>query len=147
MPIVPAFTSALDVRKLAPGKWVLLADLRYRSVLLQAELAVPQGFVTDFASVPRLPLTFLAAGDRGHRAAVVHDWLYQRQLYQREQCDAVFDEALIAEGEPSWVRRMMAGAVRLFGAKAYRTGPRRLLLLGNGLLPICLERCAPDQAP
>ena len=37
------------------GKWTLLAPLKYRSELLERVITVPKGFITDLASVPRIP--------------------------------------------------------------------------------------------
>ncbi len=39
-------------------------------------IVVPKGFVTDFASVPRLPFIYLFFGGIGDEEAVIHDWLY-----------------------------------------------------------------------
>lgn len=57
-------------------------------------ITVPVGFVTDFASVPRLPLTYLIAGNTGHWAATVHDLLYRWGVVSRKDADIVFKEAL-----------------------------------------------------
>ena len=39
-------------------------------------IVVPAGFITDFASVPRLPFVYMFFGGVGDEAAVLHDWLY-----------------------------------------------------------------------
>lgn len=100
------FATPLDARKLGAEKegralWKLLAPLVYVSDLLGKTITVPAGFVTDFASVPRLPLTYLLAGDKAHEAAVVHDYLYTThavngEAVTRAQADAVFREAISA---------------------------------------------------
>src|SRR3990167_4506990 len=73
----PRFLGPLEVRKLAGGRWWLLRDLAYDSAVAQARIVVPAEFVTDFASVPRLPFAYWFTGNTGHGAAVIHDWLYQ----------------------------------------------------------------------
>ena len=40
------------------------------------------GFVTNFASVPRLPLMYWAFGGIGDEAATLHDWLYRKEHTQ-----------------------------------------------------------------
>ena len=79
---------------------------------------VPTGYITDFASVPRLPLAYWWTGDTAHMSAVLHDWLctdvYPDLMSWREAAD-LFREAMIAEGTPAWRRWMMYWAVRLFG--------------------------------
>lgn len=57
---------------------------------------VPHGFVTNFASVPRLPFAYLLYGGKGNRAAVVHDYLYAQAERPRNWCDAVFHHGLMA---------------------------------------------------
>ena len=85
--IQPAFLSTLQVARLPDGQWRLLAPLRYQSAVLGALIEVPTGALTDFASVPRLPLAYLLAGDTAHEAAVIHDFLYQRQVVEDINAD------------------------------------------------------------
>jgi hypothetical protein len=122
------FVTPLDARKVGPGPqgrstWRLLADLVYSSDLLKRQIRVPAGFVTDYASVPRLPLAFLVAGDTAHEAAVVHDWLYTTQEVPRDQADAVFKEA-IGASDPSAPAWLMWLAVRVGGGGSWKApGP------------------------
>jgi hypothetical protein len=48
---------------------------------------IPEGFVTDLGSIPRVPVVYLLLGGRGHKAAIVHDWLYRTGFYTQEVCD------------------------------------------------------------
>lgn len=100
--------------------WELEASLLYNSDLLQSTVIVPAGFRTDFASVPRLPLAFLLAGDTAHEAAVVHDYLYSQGKLSRAECDAVFKEAIIVSGEPRWRAWLMYAGVRIGGGIAWQ---------------------------
>ena len=129
--IQSAFLSTLQAAKLPGRQWRLLAPLRYQSAVLGALIEVPTGALTDFASVPRLPLAYLLAGDTAHEAAVLHDWSYQVHPCTRVQADAVFYEAMAVTGEPRWRRRLMWSAVRTGGWWAWRTGPRRYSRLLN----------------
>lgn len=97
--------------------WRLIAPLRYKSPIA-AELGlnkgiieVPEGFITDFASVPRLPLAFLLTGDTVHAPAVVHDWLVRVEPIPRAQADRIFLEAMEADDVPVWRRYLMYWAV------------------------------------
>jgi len=129
--IQPAFLSTLQVAKLPGRQWRLLAPLRYQSAVLGTLIEVPTGFLTDLASVPRLPLAYLLAGDTAHEAAVVHDYLTQVHICTRAQADAVFYEAMAVTGEPRWRRVLMWSAVRVAGGWAWYTGPRRYSALKN----------------
>lgn len=82
-------------------------------------IVVPEGFESDFASVPRAPLAFLLAGDTAHASAVLHDFLYVSGA-DKNYADRVFLAAMEAEGVPWWRRRMMFSAVSLFGSPAKR---------------------------
>jgi hypothetical protein len=99
--------------------WTILQPLVYMSDLARNTFVVPEGFVTDFASVPRLPLMFLLAGNEAHEAAVVHDWLYSKQDVPRSQADAIFKEAMGASGEPGWRSWFMWAGVRAGGWMAW----------------------------
>lgn len=95
--------------------WTILQPLIYESDVAQKVFIVPEGFVTDFASVPRIPLAFLLTGDSAHEAAVVHDWLYRKDIVTRSVADAVFEEAAKVSGEPGWKSWLMWAGVRLGG--------------------------------
>ena len=101
--------------------WLLVEDLSYELPDGQGSIVVPAGFLTDFASIPR-PLWSLV-GDPGGPwapAAVVHDYLYRTGLMPRAEADAIFYEAMAAEGIRTTKRWLMWLAVRVGGWAAYR---------------------------
>lgn len=116
------FLSSLDTRLLdeQKGLYSLLNPLVYCSAILERTLVVPAGFVTDFASVPRLPVVYLAAGGKGERAAVVHDWLYSTESVERATADAVLREALLSCGYSPALASTFYAAVRTFGASHWK---------------------------
>lgn len=121
-----AFRNELSARKKAfdgsadgRGTWKLVEPLEYQSDLLKRTLTVPAGFVTDFASVPRIPVAFLLTGNSAHEAAVVHDWLYSTHEVDRATADAVFREACVACGTYGWKAWLMWAGVRVGGAGPY----------------------------
>ena len=69
------FITALDVRKKSETEWELLNPLIYESKTVGV-IIVPKGFLTNFGSVPRLPLMYAAFGGVGDEACTLHDWLY-----------------------------------------------------------------------
>lgn len=69
------YLTRLRTENIGDGKHRLIEPFLYSSDTLGL-IEVPAGFVTDFASVPRLPLVYLLFGGIGDEEAVLHDWLY-----------------------------------------------------------------------
>lgn len=102
--------------------YALLSEWTFRTASVEGELltlSVPAGFVTDLASVPRLPFAYWAFGNRARRAAILHDWLYT-EGWDREWADSVFYAAMLAEGVAPATAWAMWLAVRVGGAAYYR---------------------------
>lgn len=116
----PRFLSALDVRWLDDGHAELLSPFAYESAVEDVgRLEVPIGYVTDFASVPRLPIVFWLVGSRANKASVLHDWCYSSQLVSQADADAVFYEAARLGGVVLWAAWAMWAGLRLAGRAAY----------------------------
>lgn len=81
-------------------------------------VTVPAGTDTDLASVPRLPGAYLLFANRGRRAAILHDYLYETRR-PRRWADAVFRAALRAEGVGVVSRVFMWLGVRIGGGVVY----------------------------
>lgn len=112
------FLTSLETTKASNNQWKLLKPLTYD--YLGTHITAPAGFVTDFASVPRIPLVFSVFGDRAHEAATIHDYLYSIK-HNRKQADSVFKQALLEDPYISdWKAQAMYIAVRAWGWKYYR---------------------------
>ncbi|WP_063802237.1 DUF1353 domain-containing protein [Burkholderia ubonensis] len=97
------------------GNWRLLAPLIYQSDAAEQTFTVPTGFVTNFASVPRIPVIYELAGNTSSEAATVHDYLYTTHIVARDVADAVLREASAVTAVPWWRRQLMWAGVRVFG--------------------------------
>jgi hypothetical protein len=85
------------------GFWKILQPFQYQSDILGKTITVEPGFLTDYASVPRVPILYDLLGDTAHKAAVIHDWLFHNHSVCDEQtANDVFKEACIVEGIPEW---------------------------------------------
>lgn len=115
------FLTPLRVEQISDDDWRVTEDFRYRSAVLDREILVPAGFVTDFASVPRLPVIYLLAGGVAVRPATLHDFLYRSGSAPKEKADAVFLEAMELVGIPWWRRKMMWAGVAVFGGSSYKS--------------------------
>lgn len=116
---MPQFLSKLQVEEIeqrGSGRWRLTRPLLYQSDLVGRLIVVPEGFVTDFGSVPRLPLAYAWFGNVAQTPATVHDWLYTVQYTSRRTADAVLREAMALTGAPRITRNAWWLGVRLFGA-------------------------------
>jgi len=126
------FQTALRVEKESERCWKLLEPLVYNSDTIGL-IVVDAGFVTNFASVPRLPFMYMLFGGVGDEAATLHDWLYRKEHTQstgherqidRETADKVLRgviiECLTKDGKSKLKAKAIAWAmwagVRLGGA-------------------------------
>jgi uncharacterized protein DUF1353 len=105
-----------DTSRDGRGTWRLIDGLVYESDVAGIIVSAPPDFVTDLASVPRLPFAYLLTGGIGHAAAVIHDCLYTGHQVTRRMADAVFHEALLVLGIPGWQAWLMWAGVRIGGA-------------------------------
>jgi hypothetical protein len=100
----------------------LTCPLIYTCDILKCDIVVPVGFYSDGASVPRVPIVFDLWGDRAHREAVLHDYLYcydSQPQHDFDQANDIFLEAMTSRNVPDLVRYPMYEAVCMFGHKFY----------------------------
>lgn len=104
------------------GRWRLIAPLVYQSDVAKMTFTVPTGFVTDLASVPRIPIAYLLAGGTSNEASVVHDFIYSTHPVPRDTADAVLKEASLLTGVPKWRAWLMWAGVRIGGGGSHWNG-------------------------
>lgn len=83
---------------------------------------IPEGFVTDFASVPRCLWWLLPPMGRYGKAALLHDWLYSVRTTSRKEADEIFLDAMLMMGVRKLIALAMFVAVRLFGWTRWKDG-------------------------
>lgn len=118
-----SFTQPLTVTKLSARRWRVERAFEYHVGFEDSSevISIPQGFITDFASVPRIFWVLFPPDGKYTQAAVVHDYLYMRhgilaeREYSRKRCDQIFLEAMKVLGVPLLTRRIMYTAVRIGG--------------------------------
>lgn len=86
------FIGNLDVRHIEGPWWRLLKPFGYYSAKYNITICTPSFFVTDFASVPRLPVAYWIAGGTGNEESVPHDLGY-RWFSERHMFDMIFFES------------------------------------------------------
>lgn len=101
------FLTELDVRYMDGEGWTIMAPFTYRLYSGRGDeyVTVGVGFITDFASIPRLlKLRWPSPGGTWDKPAVIHDCLYRERkvhrddgsfrLVTRAEADAIFNEAM-----------------------------------------------------
>ncbi len=116
------FITSLDMKlKIdTSNTWVIMNPLIYGSDLI-GPVTVPAGFETDLASVPRIPIIYSLWGNRAHREAVVHDYLFRIDSVPKvsfAMANKVFLEAMEVRGKSWYIRYPMYWAV-CFGSKSF----------------------------
>ena len=94
-------------------------ELVYKIRETGQRLVVPRGFVTDFASVPRVFWTVFPKHGEYTRAAIVHDYLYWQQQCNRLQADELFDIVMEDSDVDTASRYAIYAAVRVWGGSAW----------------------------
>ena len=78
-------------------------------------IEVPEGFETDFASIPKIFIPFLEWKDKFNKASVVHDYLYHTKITTRKQADKIFLELMLVLGINKYKAYIFYYMVRVFG--------------------------------
>ena len=100
--------------------WVLDTELVFTVRDSRQRIVVPRGFVTDFASVPRIFWSVFPRHGEYTRAAIVHDFLYWEQRCTRSQADELFDIIMQDSNVDSTTRLAIYAAVRVWGDSAWQ---------------------------
>lgn len=77
-------------------------------------ITIPKGFITDFASVPKIFWFFIPPMGKHNRAALMHDYLCWSSLISREDADYKFYKSLKEHGVSKGIAKIMHLAVRVY---------------------------------
>jgi hypothetical protein len=126
----------LSVTRFADPFWYLTRSITWLPAPEQPlpSVAVPVGFVTDFASIPRALWTALPRDGDYVWPAVVHDYLYWNQTTTKDIADDVLNAAMADFKIPAAHRLAIYQGVRLGGASSWiacaqlrQSGEKRML--------------------
>jgi hypothetical protein len=114
---------ALRVGRFADPIYFLLQPITWKPNPDQAgkykSVTAPVGFVTDFASIPRIFWSLLKPDGLYAYAAVVHDYLYWTQDQPKEAADDILKFGMEEFGVSDWVVRAVYEAVHHFGKSSW----------------------------
>ena len=113
---VEIICSSLYLDQEKPHRWRLIEPVQV--TLSNGELIIiPAGFITDFASVPRLLRGLVSTIGNHNLATLIHDYLYTEQYHSRLFADWEMLYWLEQRGVSKLKRYVMYYAVRLGGRK------------------------------
>lgn len=111
------FTTPFRGELVGSNKWSNIQPFEYHVGTYPSDeiITIPIGFVTDFASIPRLFWPIISPIDIHAKASIVHDYCYYKGKYSKRESDLIFKEGLEVL-EVSLLKRMvMYYSVVLFG--------------------------------
>lgn len=108
------FSGPLDLRAHKTGEWVVLSTLQY-TALDGIVYGIPEGFITDLASIPAILRPLFNQNDNSRKAAVLHDSRYCVKRGLRKDADNLFLEAMERCGVGFFKRWAMYSGVRAGG--------------------------------
>jgi hypothetical protein len=129
------FDRKLQVQRDSCNRWELLRSATWRASIpveggvRSVEFTIPKGFITDWASVPRLLQSFAPRTGQWDEAAALHDLFCEalnkgRPIVDARTADRLFEKVMKEAGVSIVRRRLMWTGVR-WGAlanKARRAG-------------------------
>lgn len=80
---------------------------------------VYKGFVSDFASIPRIFHPILPKLGLYSEPSIVHDFLYESGLFSKKESDKIFDYLNKLYGVKPWKRRAIYYGLRIGGWVAW----------------------------
>jgi hypothetical protein len=111
------FTQPLRAEFLGNNLWKTIDPFEYHVGKYPSDeiIIVPEGFITNFASVPRIFWPIISPIDNHAKAAILHDYCYFIGYKDsRKYCDDIFREAMIVLKVNKIKVFLMYWSVRLF---------------------------------
>ena len=79
----------------------------------ELEIVVPEGFITDFGTIPRLLWAILPPSHHHYiRSTIIHDYALKEINISRADCHTILEKAMRVEKCPRWKRKLMVWACR-----------------------------------
>lgn len=82
------------------------------------DIVVPNGFITDFGSIPRL--LWILFNPTWYHSYILHDYLYEEWIINRKLSDLSLQIWLLSEGASQYEAYLVYPAVRVFWFRNYK---------------------------
>lgn len=105
------------------GRRRVILTHRFSAITSLGIIAVPRGFISDGASIPKAAWWIIGSPfDEYLEASIIHDFLYSAQntSYSRDEADFIFKELMWNTGVSRPKLLAMHAAVRLFGKSSFK---------------------------
>lgn len=99
--------------------WKLTEEFIFISGNYRMRITVPKGFVTDLASIPKIPFLYEYLGNIIQMPAVIHDYLYSTAEVSRIVADGILLEAMQVTNVDKAQQGLIYNGVRVGGESAY----------------------------
>ena len=106
--------------------WIIMKDAYFWSARFQALIHAPAGFITDFASIPRLARPLFTGHGKTRYPAIPHDVLYSYKRtglcedFSRKEMDLILKDFCVAKNMTNLATEAVYRAVRIGGGFALR---------------------------
>lgn len=107
----------IAVEILGKGNFRLIRPIN--AIAYKYRIDILDGFVTDFASIPKIAWSVIGCPTDYALPGAVHDAMYRSRLLSRKEADYIFFLLLLEDGVPKPLARSMYLSVRAGGQKAY----------------------------
>jgi hypothetical protein len=119
-----SFTKPCQVELVGLWKFKLLKEFEYHRFQYPAKdekdiIKVPVGFITDFATIPRIFWPIVSPLDSYAKASVIHDYLYYTGMFSKAEADLIFKECMEVLNVEKWKIFCIYNAVKYFGFIAW----------------------------
>lgn len=82
-------------------------------------VTIPEGYISDGATIPRIFWIFFPPIDDYAKAAIVHDYMYEHAIKTKKEADRALLNGMLALKEPKWKCYLFYWCAVLVGRGAY----------------------------
>lgn len=129
--------------------WMILGEDKDRTYTIgdtKDKIVVPKGFVTDYASTPKIVwLLGLSPHEQYSRAAIIHDYLYWSQGCTREQSDRLMLIAMKESEVGRLGRWLVYQAVNAMGKSSWENNAKELKAGLPRIVPVNYQEHIPPN--
>jgi len=124
------FTTPCILELVGPYRFKLVEPFEYHigeypSIIHSHIIKVPIGYITDFASIPRIFWPIVSPIDEYAKASIIHDWMYVRGYFSRKVTDKIFLEAMEVLNVPEWKKKLVYNSVKYFSGHAWNKNRKK----------------------